>query len=214
MGFDAAHRVNARHTGTAPGVFDGLTHMGKNISLALAAFDLVAQAQTRVAMAPARNTGQLVQTMTTFLGIGLGKTSGCQHHRAGPIGDLAAILAACAGLDDRVGLIVVGEAQGIELPSAGLRQGVAFGVAVIDFGNAVQVFAVEAVTAFVFLGQQTKSGGPHVGAINVFVPLPGRSVLVDRGHIARGVFELLDAHHQHAVVAARFDFGHGCQHAQ
>ena len=46
------------------------------------------------------------------------------------------------------------------------------------------------------------------------MPLPSRSVLVDRGHIARGVLEFLDAQHQHAVVTARFDFGHGSQHAQ
>ena len=31
----------------APGVFDGLSYMGKHIGLALAAFNFVAQAQTR-----------------------------------------------------------------------------------------------------------------------------------------------------------------------
>ena len=46
------------------------------------------------------------------------------------------------------------------------------------------------------------------------MPLPGRSVLIDRGHIARGVFEFLDAHDQHTVVTARLDFRHGRQHAQ
>ena len=214
MGFDAAHRVNARYTGTAPSVFNGLSHMGKHIGLALAAFNFVAQSQTRVAVAPACNARHALQRLAMLAGIGLCETGRGQHHSAGPIGDLAAVLAACAGLDDWVGFVVIGEAQGIELPSAGLRQGVAFGIAVVDFGNAVQVLAVKPVAALVLLCQQTKRSGPHVGAIYVFMPLPGRSVLVDRGHIARGVLEFLDAHHQHTVVTARFDFGHARQHAQ
>ena len=188
--------------------------MRKHIGLALAAFDLVAQAQTRVAVSPARDAGQLVQAVAVFLGIGLCKGGGCQHHRAGPIGDLAAVLAARAGLNHRVGFVVVGEAQGIELPLAGLRQRVAFGVAVIELGNAVQVPAVQAIAALVFLRQQTKGGWPHEGAVHVFMALPRGRVLVDRGFVARGVFELFHTHDQHAVVAPGFNFGHGRQHPQ
>ena len=44
--------------------------------------------------------------------------------------------------------------------------------------------------------------------------LPGSGVLVLRRNIARQVFELLNPKHQHAVIAARLDLGHGAEYAQ
>jgi hypothetical protein len=78
------------------------------------------------------------------------------NDRAGAVGDLAAVLAAGARLNDRVERVVVGEGPGLELPAPGLRQRVAAGVGVVDLGNAVEVLAVQAVARLVLLGQQAE----------------------------------------------------------
>ena len=186
--------------------------MGEHIGLAHAALQFVFEAQARVAVAPARNAGlPKARVGTRVLG---GECGRAQHHRAGPVGDLPAVLAARAGLDDGVGLVVVGKAQGIKLPVAGLRQRVVFGVCVVQLCNTVQVPAVQPIALFIGLGHQAKGCRPHVGASYVFAALPRGGVLVLRSHIAGQVLELFYAQHQHAVVAARLNFGHGAEHRQ
>jgi hypothetical protein len=124
---------------------------------------------------------------------------------------LAAILSAGAGFDHRVQRIVVGEGAGLEVPLAGLRQRVALGVGVVDLRNAVQVLAVQPITALVFVRHQTECCRPHEAAIKVFMSLPGGGVLVGTALITRQVLQLFSAQHQHAVVAACFNFCRGGQ---
>ena len=214
MGFHALHGLDAADAGATPGVFDGLAHMRKHIGLRRAADQLVLEAQAGIAVAPAGDVRQLGQAAAAALGVGPGEAGRGQHHGAGAIGDLAAVLASGARLDHRVGLVVVGKAEGVKGPLAGLGQRVAPGVAVVELGDPVQVFAVQPVAPLVLLRQQAKGRRPHEGAINVLMALPGGSVLVLRRHIARQVLELLHPQHQHAVVAAGFDFGHRAQDAQ
>ena len=188
--------------------------MGKDIGGIGAALELVFEPQSGIAVAPAGDMWQPRQRAAAALGVGPGEAGRGQHHGAGTIRDLATILAPGAGLYDRVSLVIIGEAQGIEGPLAGLGQRVALGMAVVQLGDAVEVLAVQPVAPLVLLGQQAKGGWPHEGAVNVFMALPGGGVLVLRCDIARQVFELLNPQHQHAVIAARLDLGHGAEYAQ
>ena len=188
--------------------------MREHIGRVLAALQLVLETQARVVVSPARDAGHPVDAHTTLARMLRRKRCRGQHHSAGAIRDLATVLPARARLYHRVRLVIVGECKRIELPFARLRQRIAFGIAIVEFGDAVQVFAIKPVTTLVFLRQQPEGSRPHEGAINIFTALPGRSVLVLRGLVSWQILELLHTQHQHAVVTAGFDFCHGRQHPQ
>ena len=165
-------------------------------------------------VAPTGDAGHRACAHATLARVLLRECRRGQHDGAGTIGDLAAILTPRSRFDHRVGLVVIRKGQRVERPFARLRQRVIFRVAVIEFGNAVEVLSVQPVAAFVLLRQQTESGRPHELAVDIFMPLPCGGVLVLRGHVTWQIFELFHTQHQHAVITTGLDLRHRRQNAE
>ena len=97
-------------------------------------------------------------------------------------------------------------------PAPGLGQRVGLRVPHVELGDGVQVRIVQAVAAVVLIGQLAEHVRPHVLGVLALVTDPrSRAEVAGRG-VPRDVPLLLDGDHQHAVVAAGLDVGHGRQH--
>lgn len=132
------------------------------------------------------------------------------HHARSPVGHLAAVVAAGPALDDRVGVVVTGEALGAEPPGAGLGPRVRPGVAVGELGEPVEVHVVDPVAPVVLVGHVRERGRPHEPR-PAFVTDPGRGTEVLCGDVTRHRALQLGTHHERHVVAPRFDLGGGGQ---
>ena len=83
-----------------------------------------------------------------------------QHDACAAVGDLAAVVAPQPALDDRVGVVVVGQ-RFRNRPGAGLSIGVDAGVGAVECRDGSQVGLVEAVSAVVLGGDAVEHVRPH-----------------------------------------------------
>src|SRR5262249_22616099 len=155
------------------GIHDGLAHMRKDQRLVAAALDLVDESQAAVVMSPSQDLRQRLDGEPAPTRI-VGSTScGCDDDRRRTIGDLAAVLAPDAGLDHRVGIVVVREAQLVELPTPRLSVRVALRIRVVELGDTVEIAPIEPIATLVFSREPAEYRRPHETTRDVFMALPG-----------------------------------------
>ena len=214
VGLDAVDAADVPDARAPERVGDHLADVREHVRLALAAVELGLQRQPGRAVPPAGDPGDLGRGPAPVVGSEAvpPELVGDQQHARGAVGDLGAVGAPQPPLDDRVVVIVVGEAARAERPAARLGQRVAPGVAHVELGDRVQVRLVQAVAAVVLVGQLAEHVRPHVPGVLALVADPGgRAEMPGRlgaGHVPL----LLHGDHQHAVVAAGLDIGRSREH--
>ena len=164
------------------------------------------------AMAPALDARQVGQGLPGFFCILARGFFAGENHAGGAIGNLAAVHFAHAAFDHRVQLVAVGEAAFRELPAAGLGSRVALGVAKVDFGNGIQVIAVDAVALLVLTGDAVEHERPGEITVGGLVALPACGAQVLSAGFAIHIAHQLQPEHAGHVVVARLNVAHGRQH--
>lgn len=137
-----------------------------------------------------------------------------QDHGGRPVRHLTAIGLAHPALDDRIGLIVGGEAGVGEGVVARLGVRVALGVVEIDLGDAAQVRLIDAVALVVLVGQVGEGARPDIGGVAELMAGPGRRAQIFGARLAGDIAHQFDAQHQGRAVMAGLNVRHGRQQGQ
>ena len=159
-------------------------------------------------MTPSSDHREVVEGGALTAGVVGGKLRRRQHHCGRAVGDAAAVLLAQPPFDDRIQVVVLGEASGPEQPVARLRIRVPLRVGEVDFGDARQVRVVEPVAVAVHVGDLAEEVGPRERRVRRFTADPRRRPQMFRGRLPVDVAHELDTDDQGAVVASRFEVGH------